>query len=163
MPTNRVPLRRQRRRLSPDELQSLLIGDGWQDKPPAFASDQARREAWQQARPLFMGRPCGQRPDAWWCYESPIPRPEDRDYERAALYEAQLLSPAEVKQALEWWRDCFEQAQEPGFSYCTGDAWLTGQEAQQAQYRWAGIPRGLLRQWQTQRRRRRASPPLAAQ
>jgi hypothetical protein len=60
------------------------------------------------------------------------------------------------------WRARFVQAQQPGFMFCVGFAkpsdttatWLKGAAARRAHYRWAGIPRSLLKEWRTQRRRR---------
>jgi hypothetical protein len=58
---------------------------------PAFAGEEERRAAWFHHRDRLL-RHCsgGQRPAGWWDYESPAPRPRDRDYEAAVLFEAGL-------------------------------------------------------------------------
>jgi hypothetical protein len=102
----------------------------------------------------------GQRPQAWWDYEAPIPYPRDHDYRQAALWEAGLLSDQERNDLEAQWREHFEKAQEPGFQYCIGHrkkgdtfaSWLKGRAARRAHYKWAGIPHELLRQWTEERR-----------
>jgi hypothetical protein len=98
---------------------------------------------------------------AWWDYESPIPYP-GRDYAAATLYEAGLLTEGEISELTARWREDFERAQEPGFGLCIGFAkpsdpvatWLEGNAARRAHYRWAGIPRDLLKRWTAQHRHR---------
>ena len=75
MPTNRMPLRRIRGgRLSHEQEMSLWFGDV--DRY-AFGSDDERREQWFRHRDRLMALWArnGNRPDAWWDYESPIERP----------------------------------------------------------------------------------------
>ncbi len=73
----------------------LLIGPGGRS---AFASDAARRAAWQAHREEILkrwehGYP-GMRPSAWWRYDAPEPRLEnERDAE--ALERLGLLSDEE--------------------------------------------------------------------
>jgi hypothetical protein len=120
MPTNRTPLHRHpRHRLSFEQERSLEFGE--YGGAPAFPSGAARREAWMRHRDHFL-RYCryGQRPQAWWDYEAPIPYPRDHDYRQAALWEAGLLSDQERKELEAEWREHFEKAQEPGFQYCIG-------------------------------------------
>jgi hypothetical protein len=130
---------------------------------PAFASEAARRAAWFAHRDELL-RHChgGKRPAGWWDYESPVPYPRDRDYAEATLWENGLLTSTEVTELLARWRSDFERAQQPGFTYCAGFAksgdtvasWLEGAPARRAHYRWAGIPRDLLKRWTRERRRR---------
>jgi hypothetical protein len=78
------------------------------------------------------------------------------------LWEAGLLTDEERIELEQAWRECFEQAQQPGFQHCIGHAkpadtfatWLKGAAAKRAHYKWAGIPRELLRRWTEERRRR---------
>ena len=162
MPTNRTPLHRNRHGLSFEEKMSLEFGDH-PCRPPAFRSNDERREAWLRHRERLLAS-ClyGRRPAGWWDYEAPIPRPRDQDYEQAALYEAGLLTEIERADLLARWREEFERAQEAGFVHCIGHAdpgdtfasWLQGNAAKRAHYRWAGIPRELIRAWTLERRRR---------
>ena len=157
MVTNRTSIHRGSRRLSIVEDMDLVLGSS--PRWPAFAGDAERRQVWTQHRDELIAR-CGrERPQAWWQYESPIPYPKDRDYEEAALFEAGLLSADEVVPLMARWRIHFDDAQAPGFTFCTGYGWLDGAEARMAHYKWAGIPRGLLKEWRADRRR---SKPTAA-
>ena len=52
------------------------------------------------------------------------------------------------------WREEFERAQAPGFTFCIGERgdgrgaqWLTGQAAREAHYAWADVPRSLIAKW----------------
>jgi hypothetical protein len=77
------------------------------------------------------------------------------EYETAALWEAGLLDEKEVAEAEASWREHFKRAHEPSFQYCIGHAkpgdtfatWIKGAEARRAHYRWAGIPKALIRKW----------------
>jgi hypothetical protein len=104
----------------------------------------------------------GRRPLAWWEFEAPIPYP-GYDDEEAALYEAGLLGEQEAAMQVQQWRIAFDRAQAPGFAFCLGHrkpsdmfaSWLEGAAAKRAHYRWAGIPRSLLKKWIAERRRSR--------
>jgi hypothetical protein len=161
MSTNQTPLQRPNRlRLSHEEELSLRYGD--LPSRPAFAGDEERRAGWFHQRDRLLQH-CsgGQRPAGWWDFESPVPYPRDRDYAAATLWENGLLTSTEVTELTAKWREDFERAQQPGFTYCVGFAkpgdtvatWLEGAAARRAHYRWAGIPRSLLKEWRTQRRR----------
>jgi hypothetical protein len=163
MPTNQTPLQRPHRRaLNHAEDASLRYGE--LSHRTGFASEEERRAAWFQHRDELL-RYCrwGKRPAGWWDYECPIRRPRDHDYEEAALWEANLLAESEVAELMGRWREYFEKAQEPGFSFCIGHAkpsdtfatWLEGAAAKKAHYRWVGIPKSLLRKWMAERRRQR--------
>jgi hypothetical protein len=133
----------------------LTIGNSGQ-LPPPFRSDAERRKAWQRHREVLLAQCQGRRPQAWWQYESPIPRPADRDYEAATLYEANLLSDRERELLLRKWHVRFEEVFTPWFErigYFTGERWLMGEEGRQAHHKWAGIPPKLVRQWTLERKR----------
>ena len=161
MSTNQTPLHRPNRlALSRAEAESLRYGD--LPGRPGFASDEERCAAWFAHRDrLLMHCRGGKRPAGWWDYESPVPHPPDRDYAAAALFEAELLTEGELDELMARWRQDFERAHEPGFSYCIGFAtpgdtvatWLEGAPARKALYRWSGIPKALVRKWTAQRRR----------
>ena len=126
------------------------------DLPGAFASDEARREAWEVHREYFMSH-CrfGARPAAWWDYEAPIARPADRNYGPAALWEAGLLEPREREVCERYWRAHFEQSFEPHFGICLGPGkWLKGEEARKRHWTTYGIPARLIKRWLAERRRR---------
>jgi hypothetical protein len=135
---------------------SLWLGEA--PHRPAFRDDKERREAWLHHRDELLARfgARGRRPAGWWDYEAPIKYP-GHDYESAALYEAGLLTEAEAAELVRHWREEFDRAQEPGFAHCIGHrrrgdtfaSFLTGIAAQRAHYKWAGIPRALVRQWTT--------------
>jgi hypothetical protein len=149
------------RDLSLWQVWSLTVGDS--AFPGEFASDEDRRAAWERHRDELLAESGGRRPAAWWDYESPIPRPADRDLETPALYEAGLLSDTEIAELMPWWREQYDKAQAPDFQYCIGTAklgdtfasWIKGAAAKRAQYRWAGIPRAIIKQWNAERRKRR--------
>jgi len=92
----------------------------------------------------------GSRPEEWWLYERQMPEPP---HQAAALYAMGELPGAELEQVKRDWRQRYENALGPGFSYNTGDGWLEGAAARRAHYRWAGIPRELIKQWDAERRR----------
>jgi hypothetical protein len=147
-----------------DHEQDMSLRYGKLASRPAFASDEARRAAWFHHRDRLL-QYCsgGQRPAGWWDYECPIPRPRDRNYAAATLYEAGLLTEGEVADLVAQWFVHFTRAQDPQFTYCVGFAkpsdrvatWLKGKAARRAYYRWAGIPRDLLKRWTRERRQRK--------
>jgi hypothetical protein len=71
--------------------------------------------------------------------------PPSSDEEAALLYELDELSAREFEQLLVWWTDDFEKAQrlEP--------------EMQQAYYRWAGIPKAVIRRLTAEARKKTKS------
>ena len=81
--------------------------------------------------------------------------------ETERLYDRGELSEAELAELMPGWRERYEQAQKPGFSYCIGHknpgdtfaSWIEGLAAQKALYRWAGIPVAIIRRWDAERRR----------
>ena len=89
--------------------------------------------------------------------------------ERIALFEMAELTETELAELIPEWRECYEKASEPGFAYCIGHAkpgdthatWLSGPAARRAQYRWAGIPRALVKKWDAGRRRAKTIRKLA--
>ena len=157
MATNRSYIRRRHRsRISPDQEMDLWLGSGPHGDPQQFTSGETRRAAWLLHRDRLAGvlpSAPGRRAQAWWQYDSPIPWP-GCDRERSALYAAGLLG-EEEKAALEAeWRREFERGCDPDFVLCLGpDEHLTDAVARRAHYRWADIPRQLVRQWTAERKR----------
>ena len=84
--------------LSAEQYLDLLLGP--QESAAAFASDQARRQAWQKARAVLQALVPGARPSAWWDYDAPEPA---RPREAAPEYLARLglLSEGDAKPARE--------------------------------------------------------------
>jgi hypothetical protein len=161
VPTNRSPIERTGRRLTYNQRYSLEFGDP-QQMPPAFRDDVERREAWARHREFILEDwHHGTRPRAWWAYENHgLTYPQNFAYEAATLFEAGLLADSEREFLLKRWRQQFDQAQPDNFQHCIGlqpsatfACWLKGDAAREAHYRWAGIPRSLLKQWAAERRR----------
>jgi hypothetical protein len=152
MPT--PPPDRSRRSLSHGQRMFLLYGpaDRWDD---AFADEREVREAWNQHRAHILSTyRSGRRPWAWWALESAISFP-GYDRERAVLFEAELLGEEERAELEAEWRQAFEKAQAPDFWLCLGPGrHLYGAPARRRHYRWADIPRSLLKEWTAERRRR---------
>ena len=119
----------------------------WETEPVSI-------DRWRKHRGRMMANAhAGHRPQEWWLYERQMVRPYED--EAATLYEMGELSEAELAELLLRWREWYEQANEPGFSYCAGNGhWLEGAAARRAQYKWAGIPRTFLQQWNAERKRR---------
>ena len=159
--TRRTPIRRHSR-LTHEQQMSLEWGCG-----NAFADDDDRHAAWERHRDHLMAK-CddGWRPQAWWDYDSPIPRPR-LEYQKAALWEAGLLVPKERTTLEQRWREDFDKANRPDwFGHCAGQKpgttqalWLHGEEGRAAHYAWAGIPRTLVKRWTTSKRRSKAVQP----
>jgi hypothetical protein len=81
----------------------------------------------------------GRRPLEWWEYETEVERPHDLGDAEIAVFEMGELSEAEIAELTPQWRERYEQANAPGFSYCTGEmTWLKGEEVKQRLYRSAG-------------------------
>jgi hypothetical protein len=121
-----------------------------------FSSDDERRAAWLRHRDRLMAMwgNHGKRPDAWWRYEAPIPRPRF-GAEQSALYDAGLLTQAERAELCEFWREEFTRCQQPNFRFVAGpDEILDGEAARRAHLRWSDVPRRLVRDWTVKHRRR---------
>ena len=141
-----------RRRLSPDQELDLWLGPC---VAGAFASDDERRAAWIRDRDrlsaLFAAP--GKRPMAWWQYEAPIPWP-GIERQASTLYEAGLLGDEERAELERDWRQEYDDAQDPEFWICLGPGErLEGAAARRAHYRWADIPRSLVKRWTAERKR----------
>jgi hypothetical protein len=156
MATNRHFIRRHlRRELTHAEEMELWLGPS--HRGSLFASREDLQEVWLANRDRVMAAHAkwGRRPMAWWEFEAPFPRPSDR--ERSALFEAGLLGVEEREQLVAWWRRQFERAYEPLFFHCEGPGrYFSGAVGRRKHYRWADIPRSLLKEWAAQRRRRRS-------
>jgi hypothetical protein len=96
----------------------------------------------------------GSRPEEWWAYEKQMPQPHDLGEERITLFEMAELTETELAELIPEWREEYERANEPNFSYCIGHGWLRGEAAKRALYRWAGVPPVLVKKWDAARRRR---------
>jgi len=120
----------------------------WDDRPFSY-------ERWVKHKDQIMAwTRAGSRPEEWWAYEKQMPQPCDLGDERITLFEMAELTETELAELMPEWREEYEKANEPNFSYCTGHGWLRGEAAKRAQYRWAGIPPALIRKWDAECRRR---------
>lgn len=143
----RLPKER-RHQLNADQEQELWLGPT--RRGSAFTDAAQAQWAWQSNRDRLMQRYArdGRRPMAWWAFESPIKFP-GYDRQQAALCAAGLLTEGERAELLTWWRQEFDKAQAPGFTFCAGPGiFLRGVEATHQHYRWADIPAELVKQWQ---------------
>jgi hypothetical protein len=118
----------------------------WEDRPISI-------QRWRRHRELMLRNEYpGRRPEEWWLYEREM-QPPSRQDEAATLYAMGELTGSELNQVVGEWRQHYEHALGPRFSYNTGATWLQGASARRAHYRWAGIPPALVRQWDAERRR----------
>jgi hypothetical protein len=111
MPTDRRPLHRAHRgRLN--HAQQMWLRYGWDERwDDAFNSEEEYRDAWLRNRArMLAGCAPGRRPIAWWVVESGGEYP-GYDKERVALFEADLLDPAERDELLGCWRRSFERGE----------------------------------------------------
>jgi hypothetical protein len=134
----------------------LWLGSGPLFNPEPFKSDAERSAAWFAHRDVLLARHGrhGRRPHGWWSYEAGDLRYPGYNAEPATLYTAGLLGEEEARELVSNWRREFERAQQANFFHCEGPGrFLAGAAARRAHYRWAGIPRDLLREWKAQRRR----------
>jgi hypothetical protein len=177
--TNRIPIRRQRRPLTTFGQMSLEHGDIEERSP--FESKEDRQAAWERHKNFLLAK-CrhGFRPTGWWQYDAPtlgVRRPRDLGYEKATLWEHGLLSPEEVVTLEREWRKHFDDANSPDYiGECIGydrvrhcAVWVKGAAARRALYRWAGIPRALIKRWSSEsgrparsRRTVKPAPPKPA-
>jgi hypothetical protein len=96
----------------------------------------------------------GRRPQGWWEFEAPFPRP-DYERERSALYEAGLLGAEERTELVGWWREQFLRTFESHFFFCDGPGRiLEGATARRKHFKWADIPQRLIDEWTKERQGR---------
>jgi hypothetical protein len=156
MGTNRSYVRRHRRgELTHEQEMELWLGPS--HRGSAFGSREELHQAWLKHRDRLM---CawakhGKRPAGWWEFESPVAYPRDPDYAEAALYENDLLTEEEKVERIAWWREQYDRAWLPDFFHCEGPGrFFDGPVARRKHFKWAGIPQGLVKQWNSERRRR---------
>jgi hypothetical protein len=153
MATNRNLVRRPYRgQLNHWQEMELWLGPSHQGS--AFSSEDERRAAWLRNRDKLMAAWAkhGKRPDGWWSYESPIPRPREGT-EQSSLFEAGLLTESESSELLADWHEQFERAYRPDFFHCDGPGrFFNGAVARRKHFEWADIPKRLIRQWTEERR-----------
>jgi hypothetical protein len=98
----------------------------WDDRPISY-------ERWVKHKDQIMASTrAGSRPEEWWAYEKQIPQPRDLGDERITLFEMAELTETELAELIPEWREEYERANEPNFSYCTGNGWLRGKAAKRA-------------------------------
>jgi hypothetical protein len=154
MATNRKYVRRHHRGAL-THTQELELWLGPSHKGSAFASREEMRQAWLSHRDRLMATFArnGKRPAAFWEFETSIARVPGR--EASALYEANLLEPGERAELETEWRRQFEKSFEPGFFICEGPGkFYSGAIGQRKHYAWVDIPKGLIKLWSAEYRRR---------
>jgi hypothetical protein len=156
MPTERLPIHRSRRgRLRAGQELELWLGPS--SNGSAFRDEAELREAWTRNRDRLMQQygHDGRRPMAWWEFEAGDLRHPGLDRERSFLFERGLLADDEKAALLRWWQAEFERSYEPDFFYTERpDEILEGARARALHYRWADIPRWLVKTWTAERKRR---------
>jgi hypothetical protein len=149
------PPDRARRSLNHWQENVLRYGpqDRWDD---AFPDAAAVQEAWEYHRQRILpGYRHGHRPWAWWEFDAPPGLDYDYDREQSTLYEAGLLGEEEKAELLAWWRKQYDHAWSAHFFHCDGPGKIfEGPVGRRKHFKWADIPRGLLREWNAERRRR---------
>ena len=131
---------KERAHLSPSQLQELWLGPSHEGS--VFETREELEDAWKRGRDRVMaehGRN-GRRPLAFYEFEVPFAHP-GLVRERSTLWRAGVLADDERVELETYWRREFEHAE------ALGDA-----AARRAHYRWADIPRSLLKQWKAERR-----------
>jgi hypothetical protein len=155
MATNRTLISRpQRGELTHDQTMILLYGydPRWSS---AFCTEEEYQEAWMRNRERILASyRHGRRPQAWWVLEAPIEYP-GYDREQSVLFETGLLDEVEAAELAAWWREQYERAWSAHFFHCDGPGRIfEGAIARRKHYKWADIPRSLLKEWTAERRRR---------
>ena len=153
MPVKERTPKERRHQLNHEEEQELWLGPT--RRGSVFESAAQAQWAWTSNRDGLMLRYArdGRRPLAWWRFESSLAWP-GRDRERSALFRAGVLSEDERAELVAWWRQEFDKAQAPGFTFCAGPGnFVKGADARREHYRWADVPLELVKEWTTQRRR----------
>jgi hypothetical protein len=127
-------------------LQELELWLGRSHRGSLFASDEQRRHAWFEHRDRLMGYwACnGNRPIAWWKFESPIPWP-GYNLARSTLWAAGLCGAAEARALEQGWREEFDRSLTPGFTF----QGLSGWEAHIAYLVYHDVPAALAEEWAT--------------
>jgi len=121
------------------ELQELWLGPC---NGSVFTTPEQLRDAWVQGRDVAMRLWAhdGKRPLGWWVFEAGnlgLKWP-GYDHQPAYLYEHNALEETEKAELERSWRLAFDSGRK------------------------AGIPAGLVRQWQAERRRKKSAPVSAS-
>ena len=137
----------------PAQAQELWLGPSHHGS--VFSSRAALRRAWLEHGDHIMAvhRQAGKRPQAWWEFESGNLQ-FNADRERSTLWRAGVLAESEVAELEAYWRQEFERTFEPSFGFHSGGRVLRDGLARREHYKWADIPRELVKAWTSQRRAR---------
>jgi hypothetical protein len=147
---------KQKRKLSYNEFCALAFGNHFfRYKDGVFATDEDFQVAWLLHRDELITSNPGRRPAAWWQLEAPVglEKPRASGAETILLFERGLLTKDEIAKLMPQWRVFYEEAQQPDFTFHTGDGWIEGAEARRQHYQWAGIPRAIVAQFDAERER----------
>ena len=129
--------------LTPGQLQELWLGPSYVSGSK-FADREELEAAWREHRAevLTMSKP-GHRPAAWWEFDAPSGLKFDDEHSCSILWRAGVLDAEERREVEEDWRREFEK----GFSR------VFDAKRRREHFRWADIPRELVKAWLVERRR----------
>jgi hypothetical protein len=146
---------KQKRKFSFDQYCALSFGNNFFGHiGPVFETDEDYQVAWLLHRDEVLTSNPGRRPAAWWQLEAPVglKKPSYSGDETILLYERGLLTKDEIDQLMPFWREWYNKAQAPDYSYyASGGKWLDGDEARKARYRWAGMPTDIVKRFDADR------------
>jgi hypothetical protein len=155
--TNRNTVRRRRRdQLTPDQELELWLGPH-PDRGSLFNDREELQSAWDTHRDVLMKRwgSHGRRPQIWWELATEMQFP-GLDREKSTLWRAGVLAPAERAELEAEWREAFEHAHSPKFSYqLEPGRFVGGEEGRKLHYRSHDIPYELTRRWLVERRQKK--------
>jgi hypothetical protein len=141
---------KQKRKLGYDEFCALTFGNNFfRHTGPVFETDEDYQVAWLLHRDELLTSNPGRRPAAWWQLEAPVglEKPSHSGDETVLLFERGLLTKDEIAKLMPQWRVFYKEAQQPDFTFRTGDGWIEGDKARREHYQWAGIPRAMVAQF----------------
>jgi hypothetical protein len=97
----------------------------------------------------------GRRPFGWWTFDAANfgLRYPGRDREHSVLYVEGLLDEVEARELLAYWREEFDKANAPDFTYTWQGRVFRGAVARRQHYQWADIPLEEVVSWAKERRR----------
>jgi len=138
---NATPLPRKERKgaLTYAQYYALWFGNNFfHNLGPVFKNENEFRACWQKHRDKIIYKQPGRRPWAWWVYEGgPMglrcPKGKDRAEETILLFEAGVLTRAEIETLMPQWREHWEKTLYPDFA-SLHDGGI------KAYRKWAGVP-----------------------
>jgi hypothetical protein len=126
------------------ELQELWLGPN-PNMGSLFADREELRAAWEKHRAvaMLMFAKDGKRPLAWYEFDAPPGLRFSDEHEQSTLWRAGVLGSDERAGLEAHWRREFERAYARGY----------GAKRRRQHFRWADIPRELVKVWTAERKR----------